>query len=95
MNRRESLKRMMYATLALGLAPLLKAYRDAPGKILIVSGWQDVNIGDIAHTPGLLTVLQTFLPNTKLVLWEKNVGQEVRSWLQKNFPNVEIIQGTV
>ena len=95
MNRRESLKRMMYATLALGLAPLLKACKDAPGKILIVSGWQDVNIGDIAHTPGLLTVLQTFLPNTKLVLWEKNVGQEVRSWLQKNFPKVEIIQGTV
>ncbi|MCK7536068.1 MAG: hypothetical protein MZV63_36325 [Marinilabiliales bacterium] len=21
--------------------------------IMIVSGWQDVNIGDIAHTPGL------------------------------------------
>ena len=31
--------------------------------ILIVSGWQDVNIGDIAHTPGLLNIMQKYLPD--------------------------------
>ena len=27
-------------------------------KILMLSAWQDVNIGDIAHTPGMLHVLE-------------------------------------
>jgi len=34
--------------------------------ILLVSGWQDVNIGDIAHTPGLLHVLKHFFQTQKL-----------------------------
>ncbi len=63
--------------------------------ILVVSGWQDVNIGDIAHTPGLLNVLQTFLPETKIILWKKSKGKEVGELLQKNFPNVEIIYGNI
>jgi hypothetical protein len=30
--------------------------------ILLVSGWQDINVGDIAHTYHLLYVFKTFLP---------------------------------
>lgn len=37
-------------------------------KILVISGWQDVNIGDIGHTPGLLHVLETYLPQTQITL---------------------------
>lgn len=63
--------------------------------ILLVSGWQDVNIGDIAHTPGLLHVLETFLPNAKIILWKRSNGVEVKKLINKNFPKVQIIYGAV
>lgn len=63
--------------------------------ILLVSGWQDVNIGDIAHTPGLLHVLETFLPKAKIILWKRSNGQEVKKLLNENFPKVKIIYGGV
>jgi polysaccharide pyruvyl transferase WcaK-like protein len=63
--------------------------------ILLVSGWQDVNIGDIGHTPGLLHVLETFLPDAKVILWKKSTGEEVKQLLNKNFPKVKIIYGGV
>lgn len=63
--------------------------------ILLVSGWQDVNIGDIAHTPGLLHVLETFLPSAKIILWKRSNGEEVKNLINKNFPKVQIIYGAV
>ena len=63
--------------------------------ILLVSGWQDVNIGDIAHTPGLLHVLETFMPGSKIILWKRSNGEEVKKLLNKNFPKVKIIYGGV
>lgn len=64
--------------------------------ILVVSGWQDVNIGDIAHTPGLLHVLETFLPEAKIILWKKsNATEEVKHLLSINFPKVKVIYGSV
>ncbi|GAB3219334.1 polysaccharide pyruvyl transferase family protein [Algoriphagus aestuariicola] len=63
--------------------------------ILLVSGWQDVNIGDIAHTPGLLNVFQTYLPEAKIILWKRSKGTEVGELLKKNFPKVEILYGSV
>lgn len=61
--------------------------------IMVVSGWQDVNIGDIAHTPGLLNVLQKFLPETKVILWKKSYSEKVEQLLNRNFPNVKIVHG--
>lgn len=63
--------------------------------ILLVSGWQDVNIGDIAHTPGLLHVLETFMPESKIILWKRSSGEEVKKLLNKNFPKVNILYGGV
>lgn len=63
--------------------------------ILLVSGWQDVNIGDIAHTPGLLHVLETFIPKARIILWKRSNGEEVKKLLNKNFPKVKIIYGSV
>ncbi len=63
--------------------------------ILIVSGWQDVNIGDIAHTPGLLHLFETYMPDSKIILWKRSRGEEVRKLLNRNFPKVSIIYGDV
>jgi len=64
--------------------------------ILLVSGWQDVNIGDIAHTPGLLHVFETFLPEAKIILWKKSYAtEEVRQLLKSNFPGLKVIYGKV
>jgi polysaccharide pyruvyl transferase WcaK-like protein len=72
--------------------------RDSANKdltILLVSGWQDINIGDIAHTPGLLNVFETFLPDAKVILWKKSYGKDVELMLNKAFPKVRIIHGNV
>ncbi len=61
--------------------------------ILLVSGWQDVNIGDISHTPGLLHIFETFLPKAKVILWKRSNGAEEKKLLNKNFPKVKIIYG--
>lgn len=66
-----------------------------PKTILLVSGWQDINIGDIAHTPGLLNVLETFLPESRIILWKRSYSAEVEELLKRNFPKVRIIHGNV
>lgn len=63
--------------------------------ILLVSGWQDVNIGDIAHTPGLLSVLKTYIPQAKIILWKRSKSEDVERLLMQNFPEVDIIYGNV
>ncbi|MDR1609988.1 MAG: polysaccharide pyruvyl transferase family protein [Candidatus Symbiothrix sp.] len=68
-------------------------HESKPLNILVVSGWQDINIGDIAHTPGLLHVLQTKFPGSKIVLWKLSESEQVEALLKKNFPAVEIVYG--
>ncbi|NBB21475.1 polysaccharide pyruvyl transferase family protein [Runella sp. CRIBMP] len=63
--------------------------------LLITSGWQDVNIGDIAHTPGLIGLLQKRLPKAKIILWKKSKSEKVETMLNKYYPNVRIIHGAV
>jgi hypothetical protein len=55
------------------------------------SSWQTVNIGDIAHTPGILRLLETHLPNVEVWLWPSNVGNGVRELLSRRFPRVRIL----
>jgi polysaccharide pyruvyl transferase WcaK-like protein len=104
MNRRELIKKIGIGTASVFFYDLLLAcnktndplYQGEGKTLLVVSGWQDVNIGDIAHTPGLLNVLQTFLPKAKIILWKKsNATNEVKQLLNKNFPNVNVIYGSV
>jgi len=98
MNRREFIRHSGFISFAL-FYPFIRKIVRFSGKsnpvILIVSGWQDINIGDIAHTPGLLNLLQTYLPDSRLILWKKSYGEEVRNLLNRNFPSVRIIYGNV
>ncbi|MFA7230447.1 MAG: polysaccharide pyruvyl transferase family protein [Victivallaceae bacterium] len=64
-----------------------------PKKILIRSSWQSVNIGDIGHTPGLLSILQQVRPELELTLWPCEVGHGVKEMLMREFPKVKIVEG--
>jgi hypothetical protein len=39
---------------------------DKKKRILLRSSWQTINIGDIAHTPGVLALLERYLPQIDL-----------------------------
>lgn len=96
MKRSEFLKQTSLYAAGLFLAPsITNATKKSNPTILLVSGWQDVNIGDIGHTPGLLHVLETYIPNATIILWKRSNGEEVKKLLNKNFPKVKIIYGSV
>jgi len=83
----------------LGTACILAAARPAWARsrrrprILLRSSWQTVNIGDIAHTPGVLRLLEKHLPDTEVWLWPSNIGNGVEQLLHDRFPAVRILKG--
>lgn len=95
MKRRDFVKAATLSPFAYPLLSMLNASSVKPKHVLVVSGWQDVNIGDIAHTPGLLHVLTTYLPQSKVTLWKKSKSDAVEDMLKKGFPRVRIIYGEV
>ncbi|MBI4626647.1 MAG: polysaccharide pyruvyl transferase family protein [Verrucomicrobia bacterium] len=106
MSRRSFLIRAATGTAALGWAggavPLLAAVKASKAKhILIANAWHCINIGDIAHTPGLLHLLDTHLPDVRVTLWpvpsirtgyERELSPEVRRMLLAGFPKLTIIK---
>jgi hypothetical protein len=97
-NRRTFLS----ASVATGLAAL--APRPTPARadaakprkprILLRSSWQTVNIGDIAHTPGVLALLERYLPDAELWHWPTSVADGVEDLLLRRFPKLKIVKGT-
>jgi polysaccharide pyruvyl transferase WcaK-like protein len=61
-----------------------------PRRILLRSSWQTVNIGDIAHTPGMLALLEKHRPDDEITLWPSPLSVEVESLLTKRFPKLRI-----
>ncbi len=59
-------------------------------RILLRSSWQTVNIGDIAHTPGVLNILRKHLPEAEITLWPSNVDNGVDQLLLAEFPKLKI-----
>ncbi len=88
-------RRIFLSQLALAvLGTTLGNYKDRrPKRILLRSSWQTVNIGDIAHTPGLLKILETHLPNIEVYLWASKVDNGIDKLLLSRFPNLRIVQG--
>ncbi len=81
----------------LGLAMLgitaVSARSKRPPRILLRSSWQTVNIGDIAHTPGVLRILETHLTDAEIYLWPSKVNNGVEALLQNRFPGLKIVKG--
>ncbi|TLD71218.1 polysaccharide pyruvyl transferase family protein [Phragmitibacter flavus] len=61
-------------------------------RIVLRSSWQTVNIGDIAHTPGVLALLEKHLPDAEVRLWPSSVADGVEAMLKARFPNVVIME---
>jgi polysaccharide pyruvyl transferase WcaK-like protein len=61
--------------------------------LLVRSSWQTVNIGDIAHTPGLLRLLETHLPDVQVILWPFAVDRGVEPMLRRAFPQLDLVTG--
>ena len=94
MNRRTFLASASAAALVTALRAAAPAGR-AP-RILLRSSWQIVNIGDIAHTPGLLTLIERYLPKAEVRLWASgDLSEEVIAMEHRRFPNLVIVKGTI
>ena len=89
MNRRT----FIHTTLTAALAPLLRAADKRPPRIVLRSSWQTVNIGDIGHTPGVLTLLEKYLPEAEVRLWPMRVDNGVDEMLRRRLPKVPIVEG--
>lgn len=59
-------------------------------RILLRSSWQTANIGDIAHTPGMLALLEKHRPDAEITLWPNSVDHGVEEILLGRFPKLRI-----
>lgn len=67
-----------------------------PPRILVCSAWQVVNIGDIAHTPSLLALLEAHFAEAQVTLWPyKPLTPEATTLMMKRFPRLKIVEGAL
>jgi hypothetical protein len=84
--------------LATALVAALRAATPAKRapRILLRSSWQVVNIGDIAHTPGVLALIEKYLPTAEVRLWASaDLTAEIMAMEHRRFPNLKIVKGTI
>lgn len=96
MNRRQFLRAscLMGAVLSFPGIGAIAAKR--PPRILLRSSWQVVNIGDIAHTPGVLALLERHIPEAEVILWASgDLSAEVAAMEHRRFPKLRIVKGTI
>ncbi len=67
---------------------------DSGPRILLRSSWQTINIGDIGHTPGVLALLEKYLPEAEVRLWPGDVSHGVREMLEARFPKLVILDSS-
>jgi polysaccharide pyruvyl transferase WcaK-like protein len=96
-----SRRRFLAATASVPLLALSAHGAQKPVRILFANGWHCINIGDIAHAPGLLHLLGTHLPRVNATLWpvpstrpghQRELEPRVRSMLQRGFPGLDILR---
>ncbi len=95
-HRREWLKQT--GTLAAG-ALLFKLISGCSNKknpvIILRSGWQVENIGDVAHTPGFLALAEKYIPEAEVIFWPfyHYLPEEEVEMIKHRFPQVQIVEG--
>ena len=61
-------------------------------KVLLRSSWQTINIGDIAHTPGMLRLLEEHWPEAEVRLWPNPLSPAVEAMLKGRFPRLVVLK---
>lgn len=61
--------------------------------ILVCTGWQTTNIGDVAFTPAILSLLKKHVPEARVIAWVMNIDEGTEALVRKNWPEVEWICG--
>ena len=93
MNRRQFLHS---AAAAAFVTSLQAADADRAPRILLRSSWQVVNIGDIAHTPGVLALIEKHIPEAEVRLWASgDLSNEVAEMEHRRFPKLKIVKGSI
>ncbi len=93
MNRRTFVQTSLATLITLALRAAEK--KRAP-RILLRSSWQVVNIGDIAHTPGVLALIEKFIPEAEVMLWASgDLSAEVMAMEHVRFPKLRIVKGSI
>src|SRR5687768_4661848 len=64
-------------------------------RILLRSSWQSVNIGDIGHTPGALSLIGKHFPEAEITLWPGLLGHGSRELLASHYPQLNIAEGSL
>jgi hypothetical protein len=92
MDRRD----FLHSALAVAMAGSVRGAEGRGLRILLRSSWQVVNIGDIAHTPGVLTLMEKHIPEAEVRLWASgDLSAEVAAMEKKRFPKLKIVKGTI
>lgn len=95
-SRRNFLTTVGSLTALASLQPYLYAGDGKRPKVLLRSSWQMVNIGDIAHSPGMLTLLEKYIPESDVTLWHGGeFWPEVQAMEQRRFPKLQFVSGKV
>jgi hypothetical protein len=90
MKRRQFIRKSSLFAGTLAAFSFSSANHSSHPTFLIVSGWQPVNIGDIAHTPGIISLIYRFFPKAKCILWPKFIDHKIEKMLLQNFPDLEV-----
>jgi polysaccharide pyruvyl transferase WcaK-like protein len=94
-DRRQFVSQSLQAAAAsLPFAAIANAAQGERPRILLRSSWQTVNIGDIAHTPGVLALLEKYLPDAEVRLWPTSLADGVESMMLARFPKLQLVQST-
>ena len=90
LNRRTLLQTTVAAFAVSTYTAAFSREKKVPTKVLLRSSWQTVNIGDIAHTPGMLALLEKHRPDAEVTLWPSSVDRGVEEILRARFPKLTI-----
>ena len=73
---------------------IITAFQKRP-RILVHSILQLENIGDIAQGPGMIALLEQYMPDADVTLWAGSMNDELQKAIQERFPNVDIVRGSL
>jgi Uncharacterized conserved protein len=69
----------------------MTALDSARPNVLLLTGWNFYNIGDISHTPGFLQMLHRNFPEAKVTVLAASYPDELAAYLNERFTDVTVL----